>query len=284
MNKELKVKEKYEISTAHEADFNLIISRIGDNLPSLSEKALVKIQERMPEINRATKAFGRSNSPVESKLMSLAIISHSPYKRLKQCLSQIERKRSALKESYFKAAKDDNNLARLKHRLETEDLDKFDYKDVEIEIAELRTGMADSKIYIEGALKSIGDFQDAYEQIREAHNIPEKWDERDFIEAEYENHIKTAFTQSIRDIQMSGRINVGNCEYFEQYGINPMIAGAEVKQYLSALNENSGIEALYKFLDDMYDKYKDCPKKAMKHIGLKEIYNKDFIYLENEFK
>ena len=280
--KELKVKDKYEISTAHEADFNLIISRIGNDLPTLSEKALVKIQERMPEINRATKSFGRQNSPVESKLMSLAIISHSPYKRLKQCLSQIERKRSALKESYFKAAKDDNQLARLEHKLEYEDLDEFDKRDVEIEIAELRTGMADSKIYVEGALKSIGDFQDAYEQIRESNDIPEKWDEKDFIEAEYENHIKTAFTQGVRDIQMNGRINVGNCEYFEQYGINPLIAGGEIRQYINSLDEHSGIEALYKFLDDMYNKYKDCPKKAMKHIGLDEIYNKDFIYLEEK--
>lgn len=278
---DLKVKDKYEISTAHEADFNIIISRIGDNLPSLSEKALVKIQERMPEINRATKSFGRTNSPVENKLMSLSMISLGPYKMLKQCLAQIEKKRSALKESYFKAAKDDNKIARLEHRLDKEDLDDFDQRDVEIEIAELKTNMADSKIYVEGALKSLGDFQDAYEQIRESNGIPEKWDERDFIEAEYENHIKTAFQHALRDVQTNGMANQGTLEYFEQYGIKPMVGYAEAKQYFMT-NKEEDIESLYDWYNRMYNKYKDCPEKAMKHTGLDEIYNKDFIYSEEK--
>lgn len=280
MDKELKVRDKYEISVSE--DFPTMLSRIGDNLPSLSEKALVKIQERMPEIHRATKALGRKNSPVENKLMSLNMVSHSPYKQLKQCLSQIERKRSALKEAYFKAAKDDNQLARLEAKLQNEDLDDFDRRDVEIEIAELRTNMADSKIYVEGALKSLADFQDSYEQIMKAHNIPKNWDEKDFIEAEYENHIKTAFQHALRDVQTPGGVaNQGTLEYFEQYGIKPMIGYAEAKKYFMT-NKEEDIESLYAWYDEMYEKYKDCPKKAVKHIGLDEIYNKDFIYLEDK--
>jgi hypothetical protein len=277
--KELKVENKYAISTTDEIDFNVIVSRIGDNLPTLSEKALTKIQERMPEINRATKAFGRQNSPVENKLMSLNMISHSPYKMLKQCLSQIENKRQSLKDAYFKTAKDNNQLDRLEYKLQQEDLDEFDRRDVEIEIAELRTNMADTKIYVEGALKSIGDFQDAYEQIMKSNNIPEKWDERDFVEAEYENHIKTAFQHALRDIQTTGTSNQGTLEYFEQYGIKPMVGYAEAKKYFVE-NKEIDIESLYAWYDEMYEKYKDCPKKAMKHIGLDEIYNEDFVYLE----
>lgn len=272
------IKEEYEISIP---DFPTMISRIGNNLPSLSDKAVAKIQERMPEIHRATKAFGRNNSPVENKLMSLNMISHSPYKQLKQCLSQIEKKRNALKEAYFKAAKDDNRLAHLEHKLQQEGLDKFEKRSIEIKIMELQTNMADSKIYIEGALKSIGDFQDAYEQIRINNNIPEDWDEKDFIEAEFENHIKTAFQHAMRDLQSAGRAAHSTLEYFEQYGIKPAIGYAEAMKYL-AENKEGDIESLYAWYDEMYEKYKDCPKKAMKHIGLDEIYNKDFIYLETK--
>lgn len=277
---EVIVKEKYEVSTP--PDFPTMLSRIGDNLPSLSEKAIVKIQERMPEINRATKALGRKNSPVENKLMSLSMVSFSPYKQLKQCLSQIEKKRQALKEAYFKSAKDDNQLARLKYKLQQEDLNEFDKRDIEIEIMELQANMADSRIYIEGALKSLGDFQDAYEQIMKANNIPEKWDEQDFIEAEYENHIKTAFQHALRDIQTNGMSNQGTLEYFEQYGIKPMVGYAEAKKYFVEHRDEIDIESLYAWYDKMYDKHKDCPAKAMKRIGLDEIYNKDFIYMEEK--
>lgn len=273
---DLIIKEKYDVSNP--IDFPTMLSRIGNNLPSLSEKAIAKIQERMPEIHRATKAFGRTNSPVENKLMSLNMISHSPYKQLKQCLSQIEKKRNALKEAYFKAAKDENKLNQLQSKLQDENLDRFEKRNIEIEITELQSNMADSKIYIEGALKSIGDFQDAYEQIRKNNNIPENWDEKDFIEAEFENHIKSAFQHAMRDLQC-GRAAISTLEYFEQYGIKPAIGYAEARKYIVE-NKDENIESLYAWYEEMYEKYKDCPAKAMKHIGLDEIYNEDFIYLE----
>ncbi len=37
--------------------------------------------------------------------MSLTMMTDSPYRRLRQCLSQIERKRTALEEAYFKMQK-----------------------------------------------------------------------------------------------------------------------------------------------------------------------------------
>jgi len=273
---DLIVKDKYEVSTP--PDFPTMLSRIGNNLPSLSDKAVAKIQERMPEIHRASKAFGRSNSPAENKLMTLTLIAGSPYKRLKQCLAEIEKKRNALKEAYFRQAKNENKLAKLEYKLRREE-DEFKQRDIEIKIMELQVNMADQKIYIEGALKSIGDFQDSYEQIRKAHNIPKNWDEKDFIEAEYEHHIKTAFQHAYRDLQVTGGANHGTLEYFEQYGIDPVVGYNEVKNYLQK-NNHQDIESLYAWYDRMYEKYKDCPKKAMKRIGLDEIYNDDFIYIE----
>lgn len=272
----------YELKKNDELGVNVIISRLGSDLPSLSNKAISQIQSRMPEINRASKAFGRSNSPVENKLMTLSIISHSPYKRLKQCLAEIERKRNALKEAYFKMAREENQINRLEYRLQNEDLDEFCRRDIEIELAEAYSNMADRKIYVEGALKSIADFQDAYEQIIKNYKIPENWDEKDFIEAEVEHHIKTVFTQAVRDMMSHRSANVGNCEYFQQYGISPVEGYTEVLEYLKLAEEDSSITSFYSWLDRMYSKYKDNYKYAMEYIGLDTVYNTDFIYLEEK--
>ena len=56
----------------------------------------------MVEIDRVNHTAGRSNTQTTNQLMTLTMMTDSPYRRLRQCMSQIERKRSALEESYFK--------------------------------------------------------------------------------------------------------------------------------------------------------------------------------------
>jgi len=63
---------------------------------TFDQEKLELVANRMPEINRATKSFGKQNSQATGKLMSLHMIAQSPYRRIKQCLAKIERKRSAL--------------------------------------------------------------------------------------------------------------------------------------------------------------------------------------------
>jgi hypothetical protein len=72
------------------------------------------------------------------------------------------------------------------------------------------SGMIRLKDYIDGAFKEIATFQCAYDEIREAHNIPEKWDEKDAEEAEIDHHIKQACRQAHRDMVNTGRIGLGN--------------------------------------------------------------------------
>ena len=62
---------------------------------TFDEEKLALVASRMPEINRATRSFGKQNSQATGKLMSLHMIAQSPYRRMKQCLAKIERKRSA---------------------------------------------------------------------------------------------------------------------------------------------------------------------------------------------
>ena len=275
---------------------------------TFTQEKLALVAERMPEINRATRVFGKQNSQTTGKLMSLHMIAQSPYRRMKQCLAKIERKRSALKENIFKLRENkvelDRNLYKKKVLLEKirklesgetyvdEDVTilDFDLQELDIKIQKLAADVSDSNIYIEGALKEIGMYQESYNEIKESYNIPDQWDEGDMERAEIEEHVKTAFLHAIRDVEMTGKLNVGTHEYLEQYGINPHTAFTLVRNYLnevenrSANGENLNIKLLYDFLDRMYDDFKDEYKHAMERLGIKTLISEDFLYIEDKDK
>jgi hypothetical protein len=274
---------------------SLVDFKVFDN------KKLAKLAKNMSEINRATNVFGKQNSQTTSKMMSLNMVSQSPYRRLKQCLAQIERKRSALKENVFRIRKEKIKMDRILYRrkqledqLNTNDIGvdqqeiKFKIDLIDVEIQKKASGIADSTIYIEGALKEIGMYQESYYEIKESYNIPDSWNEEDYEKAEIEEHIKTAFLHAIRDLEMNGRLNVGTHEYLEQYGVNPQTAVFFTRDYLNThaemISEGKvpNINTLYEFLDKMYDVFKDEYKHAMKRTGLKNIISTDFLYLDQK--
>lgn len=283
---------------ADESTKDLVDFKTFDN------KKLAKVSERMIEINRATNSFGKQNSQVTSKLMSLNMVSQSPYRRLKQCLAQIEKKRSALKYNIFKLRKKKIKLEKLLHKkksvqdnifISTKRETAFDVKlldldleEVELQIQKIACDISDANIYIEASLKEIGMYQDAYEEIKKSNNIPDNWDEEDFEKCEIEEHVKTAFLHCIRDLETYSSLGIWTSEYLEQYGINPHTAVLLCKEYLEIVSNMhkqgnpASIEVLYKFIDKMYDLFKNEYKKAMKRIGLKELISKDYIYIEKE--
>jgi hypothetical protein len=269
---------------------------------------LAKIAENMPEINRACNVFGRQNSQATGKLMSLSMIAQSPYRRLKQCLAKIERKRGALKENIFKLRKEKvalNKLLRKREQTKEEikDIGKsaseleelyFDLELAQIDIEEKVANISDTNIYIEGALKEIGMYQEAYSEIVKNYNLPSNWNEEDFEKMEVEEHVKTAFLHAVRDVQMTGRLNVGTCEYLEQFGVNPAIAFKLVQDYLSKVDRqgimsnekgeliiNADIDHLYNFLDEMYSVFRNEWKKSAKRIGIDDYISKDFLYMDD---
>ena len=271
---------------------------------TFDKEKLALVAERMPEINRATRSFGKQNSQATGKLMSLHMIAQSPYRRMKQCLAKIERKRSALKENIFKLRENkvelDRNLYKKKLLLEKirkieegdeyEDLTllDFDLQELDISIQKLAADVSDSNIYIEGALKEIGMYQESYNEIKESFNISDQWDEGDMERAEIEEHVKTAFLHAVRDVEMTGKLNVGTHEYLEQYGINPHTAFTLVREYLQSVEsratqgETLQIKLLYDFLDKMYEDFKDEYKHAMERLGLKTLVSEDFLYIEDK--
>ena len=286
------------------------LSEVG-KLRIFDENKLAKIADNMLEVNRSIKAFGRKNSQTTNKLMTLTMVSGtSPYRILRQCLAEIEKKRGAIKESRFRLMREKLDLEKFKCELtdleedyeqesdpkKARDLD-YEILHKRIDIEEKASSVEDSILYIEGALKDIASFQSAYSQICKNKNIPENWDEKNFEEAEIDHHVRMAFLLSFRDTKVSGRIGMGTLEYLHQFGIHPDQVKIEVAilqkqiedkmtvdlQGRKCLNTNAYIdyeEDLEKWLDQMTEKYRDKYKKVLKRIGIGDLHEDWYMFIE----
>jgi len=248
-----------------------------NNFITVDSKRMTKILDRMPEIKRVRNTTGRNNTQTTNQLMTLTMLCDSPYRRLRQCLSEIERKTQSLNEAYYKLRKTQVKIKEWEEKNDELSL---------ILIEEAVSDMEQQKVYIEGALKEIGIFQDSYDEIRETHNIPEKWDESDAERAEIDAHLRQAFRQAHRDMVSTGSISLGNMEYLEQFGVHIQSARRLISQYIKECEESIDngkyptVEVLYKWLDNMVDTFKDSHLLAMKHIGLKTLMKNDWLYTE----
>tara|TARA_R100000315_G_C5182512_1_gene105925 strand:- start:181 stop:816 length:636 start_codon:yes stop_codon:yes gene_type:complete len=206
------------------------------------------------------------------------MLTDSPYRRLRQCLAQIEDRRSAIESNLYELKKGEISLR---------ELEKKDDELSILKVAWQKHQLKRSKMYIEGALKELAVFQEAYEEIRKNNNIPILWDEEDAEMDEARHHIRQVFRQAFRDTQLTGHISQGNAEYLEQWGIHLQTAEALVKQYLHQTEEmiKEGnmptIDHLYKFLDDCADMFENEHMRVMKRIGLDKIVRKDLLYKNN---
>ena len=254
------------------------IEKEFSGLATITPEKMQKITERMVEIERANNSLGRRNTQTTNQLMTLTMLTDSPYRRLRQILAQIENKSDALRSNYFKHQK---------LKVEIKKWEKQDTPLSRIKIAEAQAGMASGKKYIEGALKEIGIFQDAYEEIRKNNNLPEEWDEEDAEEDEIRHHIRQAFRQSHRDMILHGTISQGNAEYLEQYGIHLQTARNYIRQYIDQCEELIA-EKSYPTIDHLYEFFDKCVEvfgkeyiKVMNHIGITELVRSEWLFKGN---
>jgi hypothetical protein len=257
-------------------EFNAL-ALLKESSINLPQKSLEKIADRLPELARALNTTGRRNTQTTSQLMTLNMAGDEPYRHLRQILVQIEKKKTSLEESAFKYKKDEIRKKKL--------LEKGDELAL-LSAQEMDCRMIRSKVYIEGIVKEIGMFQDVYDEIREAHGIPENWDELDVEKNEVRHHIKMGFRMAFQEIMAHGMVGRGSAEYLEQFGVHPQVARKHLQEYIIANEEllkqgkEPTIEHLHNFLDAMADKYKDAHKANMKRIGIKNLIHDDFIFRE----
>ena len=270
---------KFDTNKTDEHKSHLALQESVGGLATITDEKLAIISQKMVAIDRANNTAGRSETQTTNQLMTLTMLTDSPYRRLRQCLAQIEKKRGALDEQYFRMKK--------KQVLIKQWYEKGDEMSV-LKAQEAEHSLMRSKNYIDGAFKEIATFQCAYDEIRESYNIPENWDERDAEEAEIDHHIKQAFRQSHREMVGSGCITSGNMEYLEQYGIHIQTATRLIADYIASEDEMivkgqmPTVAHLYAFLDRMAETFHDAHKTVMQRIGIKELVKEEFLYLEKK--
>ena len=258
---------------------SLVLSEtlVNDLIPntSISPEALTKICSRLPELHRAKGAVGRRNSQTTSTLMTMTMLADSPYRQMKQCLSQIDTKRNALIEAHFKTKKNKVKIERWENS--ENEIDN-------IKAEEARVGMEQMRSSAENAMKEIGMYQDIYDEIRTTHGIPVDWDEEDFESSEIENAIRMGFRQSIQNLMSTGKIAVSTVEYWEQFGIHPMVGEKLSRDYMGSVDKEiqggklPSVQSLHLFLDQMVETFKDEHKHSLKRIGVDAIVNHAYIY------
>ena len=259
------------------------------SMPTMTRDKVALISKRMVEVDRANKTLGRSNTQTTNQLGTLTMLTDSPYRRLRQCLAQIEKKRLALEDHYYRYERKKVDIKKWQEIVDNDELDWYQRDMARINILEAEHYQERGSMYIEGALKEIAVFQTAYQDIMEAHNIPPDYGEREIEEDEIRHGIRQAFIQSHRDMCHNGRITAGNAEYLSNYGIHLQTAQYVLMGYMKSCDEmvsKNGemptIEHLYLFLDEMVEKFYDAHKLVMNHIGLKSVIRDDYLYLEAE--
>ena len=244
-------------------------------METMTPNKIAKIAEGMVEIDRANKSLGRRNTQTTNQLMTLTMLTDSPYRRLRQCLAQIEKKRLALESNHF---------GYLKTQVEIKEWLEEDTEMSRLQASQAQHNWERHKMYVEGSLKELAVFQQAYEEIKRNNNIPDNWDEEDAELDEIRHHIRQVFRQAHRDMILTGTITQGNAEYFEQYGIHLQTARNMIAKYIAGCEKlieegkMPNIDHLYEFLDNAVEIFGNEYHRVLKHIGLDGLIKQEFLY------
>ena len=275
MGKELSKKETDIINISDRGGILHAIESRDWKFSTMTPDKIKTISTRMVEMDRANQTTGRKNTQTTNQLMTLTMLTDSPYRRLRQCLVQIDKSRGAIEHAYW---------ADLRAQMRIQEWEQEDSEEARINIAEYYWNQENSKTSVEGALKEIAIFQEAYEEIRKANNIPEDWDEENAELDEIRHHLRQAFRQAHRDMTLTGSITQGNAEYLEQYGVHLQTARSVISKYIAhceqQLEEGNvpNINSLYEFLDSVVEIFGDEFHHVLKHIGLDGIIRQDYLY------
>ncbi len=276
--RELVVEHKDIIKT--DSDNLIKMHQSVNGLATMTASKIEKISERMLEVDRAINTLGHRNTQTTTQMMTLTMLTDTPYRRLRQCIVEINKKRDALRSTYYKLLKQQYRIKKWKEKG-----DEFSL----IKAEEAEAEMAASKIYIDGALKEIAVLQEAYLEIQKNNNIPENWDEEAAELEEIQHHLRQAIRQSHRDMTLSGTISQGNAEYLEQYGVHLQVATKVIGDYINECNrmmkednQVPNINHYYEFLDNTTKLFSEEYKQVLKHIGLDNLVRQEFLYRSNK--
>jgi hypothetical protein len=256
---------KREIQNTNEMDKLML------NLDKQHKSMLTEVQKNLPQVEKLSSNFGKTQSQFMDNMLTT---SHpTPIRNVRQMLAEINKSLDALKEAYYKNEKEKVYIKKLQRDLKSEK-DELEKELIEIKIEEKLTKLETGKKYIAGAIRKIHNYQTQYNSILKTLGV-KSFDEIDFEKEEEEYHIKKAFEQGLNAARSNGgRIDEGNQIYLTQLGINGTLAQKNVVGYLmweeNELKEGREITAedQWRFLDDMYHKFKGSAKKYAAKKGM----------------
>ena len=276
-NKDIeKFKNLFPIASGFNPNDGLIPFKIFD------ESMLKTMEEKMKVHDEKRNSFGRKNSQTTISIMTLQMMNErNPYRLLRQIAAQLEAKRPAVKEWYFKLLQSRNEIElwckkiqNLENKPNLSDQEEYSFNKYKIDVFKKMSEIQDGMIYIEGALKEIATLQNQYEQICETHSIPIEWGEKEFEQNEIGFHKRRAFVLALRDLQVNGLGNHGTQEYMEQFGINPIQGYKQASDFLKEckIKQDKNIKITEKMRDDWLDKmeeeYKDSHLYILEKMGI----------------
>ena len=243
---------------------------------NINKHAVEKVNRYLPELEEKTKAFDRKNSQTTLAMMSLTMLNgHSPYRILRQIMSEVEKRKLALAEAQVSHAK---ALKEIEMWADAEDsVLQAQYREKCVSVS-----MMEQKI--NGSFKDIATLIDAYNNIKEKNGIVD-WDEEAFEIEEKNHHVRRGFELMYRNLLNLGRASESTIEYCQQYGIHPQVSFTEVSGYIQytaeriANNDLPHANDLEDFLDEMAEKYYlNADKTAERLFGTADFATKEYMY------
>ena len=251
------------------------------SLPAISadkinSAAVAKVNKCLPEIAEKTRAFDRKNSQTSLSLMTLTMMTgQSPFRMMRQVMSEIETRKIALAEAQVTHAEILEELGKLEDKHDAVSLAKFRHKTFSLDMMESK---------INGSFKDIAILIDAYEKIKAKNNIDE-WDEVSFEAEESRFHVRRGFELMYRNLLDGSRAQTATIEYTAQYGVHPQVCLTEVSGYIQLvaqiISEGNVLHSnhLEDFLDEMADKYTvNVTKTSERIFGQTDFTNIDYMH------
>ena len=225
----------------------------GKSLVENSQKVDLAIQNT----NELQNIWNHSHSQWMWKHLNLSY--HAPHKNMRQIAAEMNRKKAALNEAKWRQVKNEIKIKKIEEELQAGKCDYWREVDLTVKLTELREGLAEGIVTIEGAMKDVLVLNELYEQLKAKVS---DFSEIDIEMEESKTHLKRSIVQSIRDVRMSGSITKAEQEYLEQIGVNPMKMQNLIRQYVKQEAESTSWDnkGLYDFVDgvvkDLIDNHK----------------------------
>lgn len=231
---------------------------------SLAENS-VMVTEAFKNTNELQNIWNRSHSQWDWKHINMSY--HGDFKNVRQIAAEINRKKQALDEAKWRHVKNEIKLRKIEEKLENPDLDYWRRIELQVEVAQMREGIASGTTYIEGAMKDVLALNHLYEQMKDKF---EGFTEADFEREESKSHLKRSVVQCIRDVRQSGSITKGEQEYLEQIGVNPTKMLYLIREYINKeeAKDDWSVTALHDFVAKIVDELIDVLQVDRKRMEL----------------